>query len=241
MAQDFHSTDKSKTGKIVTQNQHFSLIELLIVIAIMTILTSLISPALKRTMEGASFVACASNMEKIAAVDSIYSEDHGDLVHTVAPGDGRSFLSKNTGLLQYAESTIMACPNDPAADPTKISGIGNQYDTRYASYGGNYYHRYDTSIYRYEIFRPNEKLLYGDKVSRAEGNAWAFPMISVSKTNEHGLFNRHKGMLANVLFVDGHASPLDVLLPHSLEHSNIVIDYKYRAQKAHKFMHYNRP
>lgn len=55
---------------------YFSLIEMLVAIAILGILTSLLKPALKKAIGAASGLKCASNLKELGQVDSAYADDH---------------------------------------------------------------------------------------------------------------------------------------------------------------------
>jgi prepilin-type N-terminal cleavage/methylation domain-containing protein/prepilin-type processing-associated H-X9-DG protein len=63
----------------------FSLVELLIVISIMAVLSSLLSPSLSRMMNTSQVLSCARNEKVIGAAFGIYSSDHDDALP--APND----------------------------------------------------------------------------------------------------------------------------------------------------------
>jgi prepilin-type N-terminal cleavage/methylation domain-containing protein len=55
---------------------HFSLIEMLVAIAILGVLTSLLNPALKKAIGTANGLQCASTLKELGQVDSAYADDH---------------------------------------------------------------------------------------------------------------------------------------------------------------------
>jgi prepilin-type processing-associated H-X9-DG protein/prepilin-type N-terminal cleavage/methylation domain-containing protein len=59
-----------------TAQSYFSLVELLIVIAVLAILASLISPALKKAMEHGHRIVCMDNFKQIAIAGVIYANDN---------------------------------------------------------------------------------------------------------------------------------------------------------------------
>lgn len=129
----------SRTQSMMKKNNNFSLIEMLVVFAMMLILISLLQPSMRRVKESANSLQCLSNYRLIASSIFLYAEDHvkfpnnyklkdneGKWIYQsfsdhLAPYDGRGPLPEEiirgwtiekSEANRFYNSSIYLCPNE---------------------------------------------------------------------------------------------------------------------------------
>ncbi len=78
------------------KSREFTLVELLVVVAIIAILASLLLPALGRAREAALRTACANTLRQLAITDAMYMHDHNGAI-----------MPHRTGELGYGSTTAL--------------------------------------------------------------------------------------------------------------------------------------
>lgn len=108
----------------VNQNKRaFTLIELLIVIAIIIILCAFLLPAISSAKERARRIVCANNLKQIGNALMLFANDYGKYPWRVKPEDGGSRSQTNVyatfRVLEKELTTprILKCPSDETRIP----------------------------------------------------------------------------------------------------------------------------
>jgi prepilin-type N-terminal cleavage/methylation domain-containing protein/prepilin-type processing-associated H-X9-DG protein len=119
------------------EGQAFTLVELLVVIAVIAILASMLLPALSRAKAKSQGIICLNNTKQLNVGWALYADDHNDrLAYNLGGDTKRSTVAPRTNANWVND--IMNWETDP--DNTNTAGLTE------ASLG--YYVNHSTSIYR---------------------------------------------------------------------------------------------
>jgi len=160
----------------------FTLIELIVVIAIIAILVAIAFPVSSHVVQGAKAAACVSNLNSLGVALNLYLGDHSQIMPNLQAG--RSSTSDNVPVIDNTLNTyardprVFACPADNA-------GL-------YTSTGTSYFWNYNLDG---QSTAHLHFILSGQ--SAAE-----IPVLS----DKQG-FHPYAANKVNLLYADGHASP----------------------------------
>lgn len=207
------------------RRRNFSLIELLIVVAIIAILAGILLPALSRGRDKAGNARCASNLKNLIVAGFSYADDHNGYWMPNTNQDyldwqyNRDFRSR---LGQGAEGgfirTSILCPLSDAR--LNVSGsVTSWEDTAdgYRSYVNRWVQDDWSACPAYKLPRiktPARKAYWGDGVGGAFGNYDPSSAYFVNGMEAwvpaygNGAFAWRHAQSANLVYFDGHAAAL---------------------------------
>lgn len=189
-----NTTPSAKAGR-----QAFTLIEMLVVIAIIALLASLIVPTVSALMRRAKAVTCLNNLRGIGQAQIMYAtQNKGRFTPVWTSEDPTSWMERLLPHLEADEddlvklvldaSSILNCPlRERPGDPTTSYGLNYSLtDSRW-------------NFYMNRIKKPSQVILAGDQVA----DTWNEFIWYPDSSQEPPAF-RHDDQ-AHVVFCDGHA------------------------------------
>ena len=186
----------------------------MVVIAIISILASLLLPALSKARAKAKSIACSANLKQLSYITSFYQADENDYY----PANKMAYASGTNGLVPWpgyfhfvyrAPEALFACPSSAEVPPTNL--ITN---TRVA-YGINYYHTATSILYGGDAMTPAKisqikdpvrTIQYADSIvlSLMQQNHHIYSFYSGDRIPYGG---RHSGVV-NIAWCDGHIASM---------------------------------
>jgi prepilin-type N-terminal cleavage/methylation domain-containing protein/prepilin-type processing-associated H-X9-DG protein len=195
-------------------NQHnhlFTLVELLIVVAILAILCSLISPALRKAHATGLQLVCSKNLSDIGSASFIYADDNNDW-STFGRTELPTLMAWSGMLLNggYVVDKSLLCP---AAENAGLTKESHSYGLNYTTFGFSPLHKQYIGIKLHDVARRGntENLIwYGDSASEAGNSPYAigWNIYLYDSTTFHMVHLRHLQM-GNFVFLDGHVAGLE--------------------------------
>ncbi len=210
----------------MTNKKAFTLVELLVVVAIIALLVSILLPALGQARESARAVVCLNNMRQMGLTSQLYLIDHK---YRLPPSSCHVAQPEDFWLVKLGEYTqqdlLFRCPSDKTpsdefVDWLKISSNTSISEKRYSSYGLNPWLDQKKPIDGTPNYYNNVQ-----NVPRPMSAVWSFELPESTRGADHvhpegwfGSIDAAKKQIAwdrhqeksNYLFVDGHVEKLAI-------------------------------
>ena len=217
--------ESSSVTSHTASGKYFTLIELLIVIAIIAILASMLLPALNKARRRGMATQCTSRLKQTMQGCLLYDGDYNGQIMLYEKVNNRSWLQ----IMQdrYLNRMVAICPNTKpySGDDIKLEtyrycyGMGNY---RYAAgrepyFGSSFYFNVADKGWGFntkQTRQPSKQAVLADTViSNASPEysgigCYQFEFAGFTESSSAGVFLAHQNN-ANIAFLDGHVSALN--------------------------------
>lgn len=188
----------------------FTLVEILVVLAVVLLLAALLFPIFSRVRENARTLSCANNLRQIHLGMQLYVSDANG--YYPCPGAAKPNCSWVDSLVFYTRSeAVFVCPQEPLESYKPGCGASETINSRTFGFNGGYLLNAPSiastvPIPQRNVRLPDRFLLLVDSTSiEGQSNAIGTSKEPLSRETLKGmsLDFRHSDAL-NVLFADGH-------------------------------------
>lgn len=200
----------------------FTLVELLVVVAILAILSAVLLPRLRQAVEEARRTRCSGQLSQVYTGMMLYAGDN-DGTYIVASGSGWFWATPGSPLASYlgglaSMQRIVVCPSNRGGNP-QAHGVPSQFGTNGFPYVVNYSivvipsgtNTNPAPCHVFSVGHPSSVVMMADGTTNGWGVGCGVATLS--------RFQNVHGTGANMLWCDGHVTWQPV---SSLVSNNIV-------------------
>lgn len=220
--------ESSSVTSHTASGKYFTLIELLIVIAIIAILASMLLPALNKARQRGTATQCTSRLKQTMQGCLLYDGDYNGQIILYDKGDGsggRSWLKIMQN--KYLDRKVAICPNTKPYTGNDIEsekyrycyGMGNYRGAtgRDPHFGSSFFFNVADKGWGFntkQTRQPSKLAVLADTVfSNASPEysgigCYQFEFAGFTESSSAGVFLAHQNN-ANIAFLDGHVSALN--------------------------------
>ncbi len=190
-------------------HKKFSLIELLVVVAIIAILASLLLPSLKKAREKSKSAVCKSNLHQLGLGVSMYADDNEGRIPYSGNFTGTNQrwwnkVLKDFGYIPETEAA-MTCPSLPYPGDWTTRNYNTYGAPRLAGRTGEISITGFSGFSITEVESPSEFFWYADSAKRVDGSLVQWNNYKYHEGATMRIHTRHDEK-ANLWFADGHVS-----------------------------------
>ena len=183
---------------MLNKRKGFTLVELLVVIAMIAILATILLPAFATAPENSEQIRCLSNMKQTALAELMYASDYHGMF-----SPWRQAQSTTSGGIFFPDQLDPYISNQdlwicPSVHPLKYTFMRNA--------GLNHYYLSDQSgpVNVDKVAHPTKVFMLYDAIPNRSADIWMDHSVGFDvRPGHHGYSERHQGGM-NVNFVDGH-------------------------------------
>lgn len=194
------------------REKFFTLIELIVVIAIIAILAGLLLPALHNARDKARTISCVGNIKQLTTAFILYDSETGSAVRNITSGTQKSWwrqLAEYKYISQPDSQTEKLGTWTPYGVAKCSAGTVGTYGYNQAGKLGRVEHEY-TALKDFVL--PSQKVLIGD-VTAKNGiigiyARWYVGDVEEGLNNDKLMRRHNNNMFFNISYVDGHARTL---------------------------------